>query len=77
MIGEKSQWLSKGIWGAILAIVASIVTVARLVWPDTVPEGLEETVSSEATLGIVMGVVGIVGGALAYFGRKTATKTLT
>ena len=72
----KSQWVSRGVWGGILGVLAGIVGVARYFWPDA-PEGLEEQVAAPATLDVVMAVVTMGAGALAYWGRLKATAILT
>ena len=59
----KSWYLSRGVWGGAIGVIASVATLAGV--------NLNATIQAEL-VDIVVGVGGIVGGALAIYGRIKA-----
>lgn len=71
MVDEKQWYLSKGIWGSILAIVAVIAGYA----------GVEIDAETQAVFvdqiyAIVVAGAGLIGGVLSLIGRKNASKRI-
>lgn len=68
----KKWWLSKGIWGSIVAILAVILSYAGM-------ELDEETQNLfiDQAYAIAVAVTGLVGGILALVGRAKADKRVT
>ena len=65
LVETKSMWASKGVWGGIIAVVAS----AAGIW------GYSITPADQANIvELVTSVVALGGGALAIVGRIMASK---
>jgi hypothetical protein len=65
----KPWYASKSIWGALVAVLASI---AGAIW------GLDLSAENqEAIVGAITGIVGALGGAYAIYGRVKADAKLT
>lgn len=67
MEGTTSQLASKTIWGAIIAVLAGVAGLFGLNLDASLQDQLAQLIASAATL---------VGGALAWYGRVTATKKI-
>lgn len=70
----KAWWQSTGVWGSLVAIVASVLGVAGYtLTPDdqtTIVNGVEQAVH------IGLEVSSLIGAAVALWGRIRATKTI-
>lgn len=67
-MNETKEWyLSKGIWGAVVTLIATGLALSGYnIGPA------DQAVLSDA----ILGVVGAVGGLLALYGRVTAAKKI-
>lgn len=63
----KSIFMSKGVWGAVAALIAAILAVALHLDPKQ---------QADAT-GVILQGISAIGAALALYGRLTATHKLT
>ena len=64
MNGTKNWYESKAVWGALIAVVASILNSSGIILPQT------ETVE------VIMQIVAAVGGVMALYGRLKASKDI-
>lgn len=69
----KKWWLSKGLWGGIVGLIAMVLMVFKVV--DISVE--EQATLVDSIVAIVTMISGLVGIILAIYGRLTAKKTLT
>lgn len=67
MDGTTPWWQSKTIWGSAIAILASILALFGL--------NLDASLQSQL-VDIVVAIGGVIGGALAWYGRVVATKKI-
>jgi hypothetical protein len=67
MNDTKVWWQSKTVWGAIIALLAGVATLAGLDLDASLQDQLAE---------LLTGAGNLVGGALAWYGRVKATRTL-
>jgi hypothetical protein len=68
MNGTKVWWQSKTVWGSIVALLAGVATLAGVKLDATLQDQLAE---------LVVGIVNIVGGAIAWYGRVKAQGALS
>jgi hypothetical protein len=68
MNGTKVWWQSKTVWGSIVALLAGVATLAGVKLDATLQDQLAE---------LVVGIVNIVGGAIAWYGRVKARGALS
>ncbi len=69
---EKSWYLSKGVWGGIIAAVVGIIGMFGL----AMPEGSVDFLTDEV-MKIVGAIATIVAGVIAIIGRVKATTRIT
>lgn len=63
----KAWWASKTTWGAIVALLAGVATLAGVKLDATLQDQLAE---------LIVGLANIVGGAVAFYGRVKASTTI-
>jgi hypothetical protein len=68
MNGTKVWWQSKTVWGSIVSLLAGVATLAGVKLDATLQDQLAE---------LVVGIVNIVGGAIAWYGRVKAQGALS
>jgi len=70
-MNDTTPWYaSKGVWGSLVAIVATLLAVATHNKVQILPADQDQLVSLIAT------AAGAVGGIVALYGRLTATKQI-
>lgn len=68
MTGTTAWYMSKTVWGSIIALLAGFATLAGVKLDATLQDQLAE---------LLVGVANIVGGAVAFYGRVKATTTIS
>lgn len=69
MDDTKKWYESKGVWGGVIAVLAAIAAPVFGVTIDEIEQG--------NLVDIAVGIAGVIGGALAAWGRIRATKTIS
>lgn len=69
-MGTTPWWASRGIWGSLVAIVASLVALASHNKVNILPADQDQLVT------LIMTIAGAVGGGVALYGRIMATKEI-
>lgn len=68
MTGTTAWYMSKTIWGSIIALLAGVATLAGVKLDATLQDQLAE---------LLVGIANIAGGAIAWYGRVKATTTIS
>jgi hypothetical protein len=71
-VDEKSWYASKAVWGAIIAgICALLALIGKALTPE------EQSILTDRIVELAVAIVGLLGAALAVYGRLKATTRLT